>query len=786
MAVQCRCEAGRINPVLWSLSLVSMIFMCVYTPLVQANADLVQASADDDTELEFYWDPPPTGDVNVSYYNVYLFVYDNSHDIPEPGDDEYILVDDTSPTPTKTELYTLCDTLATEPITIEYGKGYRIQVAAVDASDDANIVVGPRSIPSKIVWYIKYGDANVDGLVRDDDAELVSQCAAGSITFTLLQLTAGDVSGNGTASSYDASFIKQYLGGEIDTFPVQQSQTATVSSEIASLAAEASVGVQITAPDLTGRAGDDITALIDISDATGLGIMGIDFTLKYDAGVLTATGATTIGTIAESWGESYFYVTPGQIAIPMSGISPLAGSGYLVSVSFHVSSDASAGNVSELSIVRADLNEGGIPATIANGSFEVITSSNQPPVAHDQSVVTAEDIAVSITLTGDDPDGDTLIYTIFDNPSNGELSGTAPNVTYTPKSGFIGSDSFTFKVNDGTIDSNTATVNISVNSLENVTAMILLDEFDHSYDQSTNETSVEVTWTNTGTSRLSLPLLMVIENTLPSSIHVTNADDTTPDGKPCYDYSDRVGGGKLDPGETSGAKQVIFSGSPKNILRRMKFTFDVSCWAVIENSAAVESVASLSSTVEPVVDSDSSSFLPPTQVPPGWQLISIPVKPIDTHPSSVLSSIEGKYSSVWAYAPDTGWSVYAPGLPGGLQSMEPGRGYWIKMEEEGTLDVEGNDPEQTDITLIGGVWNLVGYSSQDPRYAEECMEHVAYAINSVWGYDSDTGWSVYEPGSPGDLIEMKPWRGYWIKADQTCTWDVNNTSASATPSAAVK
>ncbi len=697
MVVQFRCEAERINSVLWSLSLVPIVFMLVYTPLVQA-------SVDDDIELQFCW-TPATG--NISYYNIYLFVYD-SPDAPGPSsEDDYRLVDDTfythgSDPPTLDNLYTLRDTLYelrgdTEPITIEYGKGYQIQVAAVDDSDNANIIVGPRSELSEIVWHIKYGDTSGDGLVSDHDADLVSQFAAGSITFTPLQLIAGDVSGSGTVSSYDAGLIKQYVAGVIDTFPVEQVQPATVDSGTASLAAEASAGVQITAPDLTGHAGDNVTVLINISDVTSLGIIGVDFTLKYDATILTATGATTLGTVAESWGEPYLNVTPGQIVIPMSGILPLTGSGRLVSISFHVSADASVGSVSELNIIRADLNEGGIPATIANGSL----------------------------------------------------------------------------------------VTISVNSPENVTSMVLLDGSDHSYDKYTNETSLIVTWTNTDTSRLFRPLLMVIENTLPSSIYVTNADGTTPDGKPYYDYSDHVSGGKLDPGKTSGAKKLIFSG-PKNILRRIRFTFDVSCWAVVESSTAVESVASLSITVDPILDSDSSSFIPPTDVPPGWHLISIPVQPIDRHPSAVLSSIEGKYSSAWAYDPDAGWSVYAPGLPGGLQSMEPGRGYWIKMEKEGTLDVEGNDPEQTDITLIGGKWNLVGYSSQDPRYAEECMEHVSDAIISVWEYDPDTGWSVYEPGSPGDLILMKPWRGYWIKADQTCKWDVNKTSTSAAPSAAAK
>ena len=42
------------------------------------------------------------------------------------------------------------------------------------------------------------------------------------------------------------------------------------------------------------------------------------------------------------------------------------------------------------------------------------------------------------------------------------ITGTAPNLNYNPDTGYVGSDSFTFKANDGTVDSNTATVSITV------------------------------------------------------------------------------------------------------------------------------------------------------------------------------------------------------------------------------------------------------------------------------------------------------------------------------------
>ena len=38
-------------------------------------------------------------------------------------------------------------------------------------------------------------------------------------------------------------------------------------------------------------------------------------------------------------------------------------------------------------------------------------------------------------------------------------------LTYTPAANFTGSDSFTFKVNDGTVDSTTATITINVTNV---------------------------------------------------------------------------------------------------------------------------------------------------------------------------------------------------------------------------------------------------------------------------------------------------------------------------------
>ncbi len=68
-------------------------------------------------------------------------------------------------------------------------------------------------------------------------------------------------------------------------------------------------------------------------------------------------------------------------------------------------------------------------------------------------VETIEDIAVNISLIGNDVDGDSLTYIIESQPTNGVLSGSGSELVYAPNSSYFGNDSFTYKVNDGTVDS---------------------------------------------------------------------------------------------------------------------------------------------------------------------------------------------------------------------------------------------------------------------------------------------------------------------------------------------
>ncbi len=114
-------------------------------------------------------------------------------------------------------------------------------------------------------------------------------------------------------------------------------------------------------------------------------------------------------------------------------------------------------------------NDGQVDSNVAT----VTINSNVTPVADAQAVTTNEDTPAAITLTASDLNTDPLTYQIVTPPTQGTLSGTAPNVTYTPNPDYNGPDSFAFKANDGQVDSNVATVAITVEPVNDAPSFVV-------------------------------------------------------------------------------------------------------------------------------------------------------------------------------------------------------------------------------------------------------------------------------------------------------------------------
>jgi len=105
----------------------------------------------------------------------------------------------------------------------------------------------------------------------------------------------------------------------------------------------------------------------------------------------------------------------------------------------------------------------------AMGTVSITVSPvNDAPIAISQSVTNGEDESFGITLVGSDVDGSEISYVVLEGPTNGILSGVAPDLVYRGTSNYYGPDRFTFAVNDGSLTSEVATVTIQVTSVNDM------------------------------------------------------------------------------------------------------------------------------------------------------------------------------------------------------------------------------------------------------------------------------------------------------------------------------
>lgn len=92
-----------------------------------------------------------------------------------------------------------------------------------------------------------------------------------------------------------------------------------------------------------------------------------------------------------------------------------------------------------------------------------VENTNSAPIATSQQIAVNEDSSLNITLQATDADDDELSFELVSQVQSGVLSGSGASWTYTPTENFNGADSFTFKAKDILSESETATVSITVN-----------------------------------------------------------------------------------------------------------------------------------------------------------------------------------------------------------------------------------------------------------------------------------------------------------------------------------
>jgi hypothetical protein len=108
--------------------------------------------------------------------------------------------------------------------------------------------------------------------------------------------------------------------------------------------------------------------------------------------------------------------------------------------------------------------EGSVCSNVATVTIN-IAAVNDAPVAKDSSETIMQGEILEFELQASDVDGDTLTYTIVQEPEHGILICRGPQCAYIPEAGWFGVDTLVFKVSDGELESNEAMVDITVNQL---------------------------------------------------------------------------------------------------------------------------------------------------------------------------------------------------------------------------------------------------------------------------------------------------------------------------------
>lgn len=135
-------------------------------------------------------------------------------------------------------------------------------------------------------------------------------------------------------------------------------------------------------------------------------------------------------------------------------------------------SRADAGDYTDIMITVKDNSN----ASASLPAFAItVTKLNVAPVANNQTLTLEEDSKITIVLSSSDADEDTLIYVIVTEPEHGVLTQSNDNTwKYTADENFNGTDQFSFKVMDSELDSESATITLTINPVND--APIALDD----------------------------------------------------------------------------------------------------------------------------------------------------------------------------------------------------------------------------------------------------------------------------------------------------------------------
>ena len=344
--------------------------------------------------------------------------------------------------------------------------GISLQGTDVDGDNLTYTVVsgpsnGDASIAGSILSYAANQDWNGTETITYKANDGTVDSNTSTITITITAINDAPVANDMTVSTNETRFIS--LDITLDATDADgDALTYSIESNVSDGTATLNEGIVTYVPTKDWNGTDTFTykvndGTVDSNTAT----VTITVDAVNDAPVTQNQGASTNEDTAVSMTLSVVDVDTIQGMTRSIVTNPSNGSVVLTGSGSQIATYTPNANWNGTDTFTWKANDGTDDSNISTVTITV-AAVNDAPVTKDRAESTDEDNSVALTLTSSDVEGDTVTYSIVSGASNGTASLLGNSVTYTPTANWNGTDTFTYKVNDGTVDSNTSTVTITV------------------------------------------------------------------------------------------------------------------------------------------------------------------------------------------------------------------------------------------------------------------------------------------------------------------------------------
>jgi len=165
---------------------------------------------------------------------------------------------------------------------------------------------------------------------------------------------------------------------------------------------------------------------------------------------------------------------------------------------------------------------------------------------------------------------------------------------------------------------------------------------------------------------------------------------------------------------------------------------------------------------EPWLEEPCRSFLwASIRLVEGWNLIGLPVEPVNGSVIAVFSEHIYYVEAIYAYYNGTWHYWLGMNMSNTLGDLRPGYGYWMFVSKSFNLIIVGHRCSRPE--MVEG-WNLIAVASLSSESVEEYLE--GYDWRAVYDYVEENGtWLYYIRGVGGCLTTLEPGEGYWVYID---------------------